>query len=129
MTSTPSFTFFCYLLVFPLLVGFLFQEVSWFSWLLSTLFMVGLLRATGVHTEPSWSHTLSCACGLSSLRDEVQTLPGLCAESPVGAHTSQKLRMLPGWFLWTICFFLLEKKEYLRPLFHNLLRVEKDVRV
>ena len=32
MASTPSFTFFCcYLLVVPLLVGFLFQQVSWCS--------------------------------------------------------------------------------------------------
>ena len=32
MASTPSFTFFrCYLLVVFLLVGFLFQEVSWYS--------------------------------------------------------------------------------------------------
>ena len=32
MASTPSFTFFCcYLLVVSLLVGFLFQQVSWCS--------------------------------------------------------------------------------------------------
>ena len=40
VTSTLSFTFFySYLLVFPLLVGFLFQEVSWCSRLLPTLFL------------------------------------------------------------------------------------------
>ena len=78
MTSTPSFTFFCcYLLLIPLLVGFLFQEESRCSQLLPTLFlMVGLLRTVGVHAEPSLIHTLPGPCGLSSLRDEVQTLPG-----------------------------------------------------
>ena len=40
-----------------------------------SFFMVGLLRAMGVHAEPSLIHTLPGACGLSSLRVEVQTLP------------------------------------------------------
>ena len=40
--------------------------------------MVGLLQAMCVHTEPSLICTLPGACGLSSLRDEVQTLPGGC---------------------------------------------------
>ena len=40
VVSTPSFTFCCYLLVVPLLVGLLFQEVSWCSQLLPTLFLV-----------------------------------------------------------------------------------------
>ena len=34
-----------------------------------------------VHTEPSLICTLPGACGLSSLRDEVQTLPGCWAHS------------------------------------------------
>ena len=40
-----------------------------------SFFMVGLLRAMGVCAEPSLIHTLPCSCGLSSLRDEFQTLP------------------------------------------------------
>ena len=41
MASTPSFTFFCYyLFVVPLLVGFLFQQVSWCSQLLPSDFSV-----------------------------------------------------------------------------------------
>ena len=78
MTSTPSVTFFSsYLCVFPLLVGFVFQEESWWSQLLPTLFfMLVLLWAMGVRAEPSMICTLPGACGLSSLRDEVQTLPG-----------------------------------------------------
>ena len=41
-----------------------------------SFFMVGLLQAMGVRADPSLIHTLPRACGLSSLRDEVQTLPG-----------------------------------------------------
>ena len=44
-------------------------------------FMVGLLPAMGVHAEPSLIRTLPGACGFSSLRDEVQTLPGCWAHS------------------------------------------------
>ena len=45
-------------------------------------FMVGLLRAMGVRAEPSLIRTLPSACGLSSLQDEVRTLPGRWAHSP-----------------------------------------------
>ena len=41
-----------------------------------SFFMVGQLWDMGVCTEPSLICPLSGACGLSSLRDEVQTLPG-----------------------------------------------------
>ena len=41
----------------------------------------------GVHVEPSLIRTLPGVCGLSSLRDEVQTLPGRWAYSPVPGHT------------------------------------------
>ena len=58
--------------------------------------MVGLLQAMGVHAEPSLIHTLPSACGLNSLRDEVQTLPSGCAETLVGAYTSPFLGTLPG---------------------------------
>ena len=54
-----------------------------------SIFMVGLLRAMGVCTEPSLIHTLLGACGVNSLRDELQTLPGQCVLLPVGAHTPQ----------------------------------------
>ena len=37
--------------------------------------MVGLLQAMSVHAEPSLICTLPFACGLTSLKDEVQTLP------------------------------------------------------
>ena len=46
-----------------------------------SFFMVGQLWDMGVCTEPSLICTLSGACGLSSLRDEVQTLPGVWAHS------------------------------------------------
>ena len=46
-----------------------------------SFFMAGLLRAMGVHAEPSLIPTLPGACGLSSLRDEVQTLTGGWAHS------------------------------------------------
>ena len=100
MTSPPSFTFFSsYLLVFPLLVGFLFQEESWCSQLLPTFFsMVGLLWAMGVCAEPSLNRTLPGAYGISSLRDEVSTLPGGFAQTPVGGHTPQSL----GTLLWLV---------------------------
>ena len=51
----------------------------------------------GVHAEPSLIRTLPGACGLSSLREEVQTLPSECAQSPVGADTPQWMRTLLGW--------------------------------
>ena len=93
MTSTPSFTFFCcYLLVIPLLMGFLFQEESWCSQLLPTLFFVGLLQAMGVCAEPSLIRTLPGVCGLSSLRDEVQTLL-------VGGHAPGHWTPYPVWCL------------------------------
>ena len=77
MTSTPSFTFFCsYLLVVPLLVGFLLQDI-------------------GVQAEPSLIPTLPGACGLRSLCDEVLTLPGGCAQSLVGVLTLWSLGTLP----------------------------------
>ena len=44
-------------------------------------FMVGLLQAMGMRAEPSLICTLPGACGLSSLRDEVQTFPGGWAHS------------------------------------------------
>ena len=93
MTSTPSFTFFSsYLLVFPLLVGFLFQEVSCCPQLLPTLFfMVGLLWAMGVHTEPFLIRTLPGACGLTSLRDEVPTIRGRSAQSLEGGGVERRL--------------------------------------
>ena len=47
-----------------------------------SFFMVGLLWAMGVHAEPSLICTLSGSCGLSSLRDEVQTLQIHWAPSP-----------------------------------------------
>ena len=43
-----------------------------------SFFMVGLLWAMA---EPSLIRTLPGACGFSSLRDEVQTLPGCWAHS------------------------------------------------
>ena len=51
----------------------------------------------GVRAEPSLIHTLPSACGLSSLQDEVRTLPGRCTQSPVGAHTPRSLGTLPRW--------------------------------
>ena len=102
MTSILSFTFFCsYLFVVPLLVGFLFQDVSRYSRLLPSFFMVGLLRAMVVRADPSLIRTLLGVCGLSSLQDEVQTLPGQCARSPVGAHTPRSLGTLP-WLVLVI---------------------------
>ena len=88
MTSTPSFTFFCYLLVVPLLVGFLFQDVSWCFQLLPTLF----------YGRPSPGYGCSCRAFLDSHSpcflwsqfppNEVWTLPGGCAHSPVEWHTT-----------------------------------------
>ena len=52
-------------------------------------FMVGLLPAMGVHAEPSLIRTLSGACGLTSLLDEVWTLPG--------EHSPWSLRTLHRW--------------------------------
>ena len=40
----------------------------------------------GVHVDPSLMHTLPGSCGLSSLLDEVQTLPGHCTQCLVGVH-------------------------------------------
>ena len=48
-----------------------------------------------------WAHSLVGACVVSSLRDGVQTLPGGCAQSPVGVHTPQSLCTLP-WFVLVI---------------------------
>ena len=56
--------------------------------------MVGLLCAMGVHVEPSFIHTLPGACGLSSLRDEVRTVPGLAGE--VGCVRGQALPCTEG---------------------------------
>ena len=84
----------------PLLVGFLFQEESWCSQLLRTLFfMVGLLWAMGLRAEPSLIRTLPGACGLSSVRDDVQTLPGGWAHSLVTWHTPSHWAPSPGWCL------------------------------
>ena len=62
--------------------------------------MVGLLRAMGVHAEPSLIHTLPGSCGLSYLRDEVQTLPLAGHPAPGGACSLSSLRdevrALPG---------------------------------
>ena len=82
MVSPPSFTFFSsHLLVIPLLVGFLFQEESWCSQLLRTLFfMVGLLWAMGLRAEPSLIRTLPGAC--VSVPSEMR-----CRHSLVGGHT------------------------------------------
>ena len=70
-----------------------------------SFFMVGHLQAMGVRAEPSLICTLPGACGLSSLRDEVQTFPGGWAHSwslgtlsvtghptPGGASTPSKVR-------------------------------------
>ena len=46
-----------------------------------SFFMVGLLRAMGVRAEPSLIRTLPGSFSLSSLGDEVQTLPGRWAHS------------------------------------------------
>ena len=59
--------------------------------------MADLLQVMVVHAEPSLIRTLLGACGLGSLRDEVQTLPGGCLQTPVGAHTPGWMRTLPGW--------------------------------
>ena len=89
MTSTPSFTFFSsYLLVFPLLVGFLFQEVSWCSHVLPTFFMVGLLRAMDVCTEPS-------LIALSLVPVVLVLSEMMCKPSLVGGHTPWSLSTLP----------------------------------
>ena len=57
VASPPSFTFFSsYLLVFPLLVSFLFQDVSWCSRLLPTLF----------YGRPSQGYGCACRAFLDS---------------------------------------------------------------
>ena len=48
-----------------------------------SFFMIGLLWAMGVCAEPSLILTLRGSCGLSYLRDEVQTLP-LAGHPPPG---------------------------------------------
>ena len=55
-----------------------------------SFFMVGLLQAMGMPAEPSLIRTLPGACGLSSLQDEVQTLPG------VHVHSLWWVPTLPG---------------------------------
>ena len=47
--------------------------------------MVGLLGVMGVRAEPSLILTLLGSCGLSYLRDEVQTLPFAGHPPPGGA--------------------------------------------
>ena len=73
--------------MFPLLVGYLFQDVSCGPVFYPLFFMVGLLWAMVVRAEPSLIHTLPGACGLSSLLYELWTLPGQYTQSLVGAHT------------------------------------------
>ena len=46
-----------------------------------SFFTVGLLWAVDMHAEPSLIRTLPGSFGLSSLRDEVQALPGSWAHS------------------------------------------------
>ena len=62
--------------------------------------MVGLLWALVVHAEPSLIRTLPVSCGLSSLRDEVQTLQIHWAPPPGGSCSLSSLRdevrALPG---------------------------------
>ena len=65
-------------------------------------FVVGLLRAMGVSTEPSLICTLPSSCGLSSLRDEVQTLPGGCVQSLVGGTLPGHCTHSPCWCLWSL---------------------------
>ena len=107
MTSTPSFIFSCsYLLVFPLLVGVLFQEVSWCSWLPPTLFYgrppPGYECVSRAFLD---SHSPWCLwsqfpherrCGHSPVDAHhpwwVCTLPGHCAHSLVGACGLRPLR-------------------------------------
>ena len=65
-----------------------------------SFFMVGLLRAMGVHAEPFLIRTLCGSCGLSSLQDEVQTLP-FAEHPPLGGACSlsslrDEVRALPG---------------------------------
>ena len=49
--------------------------------------------------EPSLIRTLLVACGLTSLQDEVQTLPGRCVLSRDGVHSPRSLLTLPSC-LW-----------------------------
>ena len=49
--------------------------------------MVDLLRAMGVRAEPSLIRTLPGACSLSSLRDEVRTVP-------MGGRVERRLELL-----------------------------------
>ena len=63
--------------------------------------MVGLLWALGLHAEPSLIRTLLGACGLSSLRDEVQTLPSVWAHSLVARHSPGHWVPSPGWCLYS----------------------------
>ena len=94
VASPPSFTFFSsHLLVIPLLVGFLFQEESWCSQLLRTLFfMVGLLWAMGLRAEPSLIRTLPGAC--VSVPSEMR-----CRHSPVTGHTPGHWAPCSRWCL------------------------------
>ena len=71
MASTPSFTFFCfYLLVVPFLVGFLFQQVYWFSQLPPTLFC-GQLEGEGkmVKTAGVYSMVFKVPTQREEIRD------------------------------------------------------------
>ena len=68
------------------MVGFLFQEVSWCSRFLPTLFYGRPPPGYGcVHVAFLYLHSPWCL-GLSSLRGEVGILPHQCAHSPVGAR-------------------------------------------
>ena len=62
--------------------------------------MVGFLWAMGVRAEPSLIRTLPGSCGLSSLRDEVQTLPFACHPPPGDSCSLSSLQdevwALPG---------------------------------
>ena len=65
-----------------------------------SFFMVGRLWAMGVRAEPSLICTLPGSCGLSYLRDEVQTLP-FTGHPPLGGSCSlsslrDEVRALPG---------------------------------
>ena len=95
MTSTPSFTFFCsYLLVFPLLVRFLFQELSWYPWLLPTLFYgrpppdYGCAPRAFLDLHSPWClwSQFPLRCGVGTPWSE-HTVPGQCAHYPVAAYT------------------------------------------
>ena len=63
--------------------------------------MVDLLQGMGVHSRPSLILTVPGACSLSSLGDEVHTLPSCCVYSLVGAcglnSLLDEVRTLPTW--------------------------------